>query len=270
MKIFEQERPAASRMTKAMWIEYGVKWYEKKAKGWTPLQFAREYNLNANTMSRAFRRFRAEIETEFSQVKPKSTKKSTSGNKSKDLINQFRETLRKRLSGSSVATERRKSSEWFKNRIKVAMRTRHTSRPIAGRLYTYGYDAKLKDVLPYWDKFPLVIYLGNKKTKEGKTLFVGLNLHYVPPKARQEFLEELLPHASTKNLNANTKLRVNWDMVKNLRGSDLMIKTYLPNHITTTMSEINPTDWAQAIFLPTQQFVSKGKSFGARKVWSKY
>lgn len=269
MKIFEQERPAG-RITKDQWVNYGVKWYELKAKGWTPLQFAREYNLTVTTMSRAFRRFREEIEEKYKEVKVKPTKETTSGNTSKDLINQFRDTLRKKLTGSTVAGQRKKSSEWFKGRIKQAMRTRQTSRPIAGRLYTYGYDAKTKDVLPYWDKFPLIIYLGNKTTNDGRTLFMGLNVHYLPPKARQEFLEELLPYATTKNLNANTKLRINWSMVKNLRGSDLMIKSYLPNHLTTTMNEINPVDWAQAVFMPTQAFLSKGKPFGARKVWSKY
>jgi len=82
--------------------------------------------------------------------------------------------------------------------------------PEAGKLYLYAYDAKNKDTLPVWDKFPLILCLGSKVAKNGNLLFYGLNLHYVPPRVRQEFLEIMLVYSSTKRLTDKTKLNVDW------------------------------------------------------------
>lgn len=269
MAIIFEEDMSPKRMTKEKWIELGVKYLEKKERGWSALQFAKEYNLKHATMSRAFRKFREEIREQYEIERKKPKKRSKPTSKKKDLINQFREALRAK-SKDSNASNNNKSVKWFKEKIKESLRTKQTTRPIPGKMYTFVYDAKLKDTLPYWDKFPLILYLGVKVTKDGRKLFTGINLHYIPPKARQEFMEELLPYASTKNLSANTKLKINWDTVKSMRGSDLMIKTYLPSHLKTSMNEIKPTDWPNAIYMPTQQFMSKGKRFGARQVWSRY
>ena len=141
--------------------------------------------------------------------------------------------------------------------------------PQVGRIYAYVYDAKHKDTLPYWDKFPLMIYLGSYTAKNGNKLLLGLNLHYIPPKARQEFLEELLVNANTDTITNKTRLKINWSKVKNMKGADQMIKAYLPNHIKGSMTEVKPADWINVIFMPLQQFMSKGKRFSSRKVWSK-
>lgn len=146
------------------------------------------------------------------------------------------------------------------------------AKPATGRLYTFAYDAKYKDTLPYWDRFPLIIFLGSGRSKAGNLVFYGLNLHYAPPRARQEFLEELLKrgYGSTKRLSNKTVLKINWGNVKGMRGATEMIKAYLPSHLKSPLAEIAPKDWAKAVWLPTQQFMSKGKPYGAKKVWSKY
>ena len=46
-----------------------------------------------------------------------------------------------------------------------------------------------------------------------------------------------------------------------------MIKAYLPGHIKTKLVEISPKDWSNIIYMPTYQFMSKGKKYDARKVW---
>ena len=46
-----------------------------------------------------------------------------------------------------------------------------------GRLYLYGYDAKLKKTLPYYDMFPIVFPFA--KVAGG---FMGINMHYLPLK----------------------------------------------------------------------------------------
>ena len=56
-----------------------------------------------------------------------------------------------------------------------------------GNLYMFFYDPKTKEDLPYWDKFPMVLVLENYS--DG---FLGLNLHYLPPKFRVAFLTKLM------------------------------------------------------------------------------
>lgn len=94
----------------------------------------------------------------------------------------------------------------------------------------------------------MIVFLGFGITKAGNKVAYGLNLHYIPPKARKDFLEELLKlYASNKRFNSKTRLKIDWTKVKNMRGADLMIKAYLPNHIKGSMLEIHPRDWATAL-----------------------
>ena len=96
----------------------------------------------------------------------------------------------------------------------------------------------------------------------------GLNLHYIPPKARQEFLEELLKqYANTPTITNKTHLKIDWSKVKGFKGADQMIKAYIPGNIKGTITEIKPSDWANVVMLPLQQFMSKGKRFSSQKVW---
>ncbi|WPK18030.1 hypothetical protein [Escherichia phage BYEP02] len=111
----------------------------------------------------------------------------------------------------------------------------------------------------------MIIYLGLGK----HNLMYGLNLHYIPPKARQQFLEELLKqYANTPTITNKTKLKIDWSQVKGFRGADQMIKAYIPGNIMGSLVEIAPKDWANVVLMPLQQFVSKGKRFSANKVWS--
>lgn len=271
--IFESDTPTQVKKprlrTKDDWINIGVEYQDRKSRGWTQEQISRDLKIPVSTLQKRLRTYRKEIEKAYEDYQKSPKKPRKTGNKKLDLINQFRSQLRARTKDSNAANNN-KSVKWFKQTIKTSLRTKSTSRPTAGKMYTFHYDAKTKESLPYWDKFPLIIYLGSWKTKDGRTVLSGLNLHYIPPKARQEFLEELLPHASTTNINSNTKLKINWSMVKSMRGSDVMIKSYLPTQLKSSMMEIKPTDWAHAIFLPTMQFVSGGKRYSSKKVWSQY
>lgn len=268
MKIFEQVDPVTKRKTKTRedWIKIGVDYLVHKDKHWKQSEYAKEAGIPLSTLEKRLRMYRKEILAEYEIEKKLIV---LTGNKKKDIINQFRTLLKDRSKTGLGA--RRKSKEWFDKTVKDAYRTRMTSRPIIGRIYAYTYDAKYKDTLPYWDQFPLIVYLGSRSTKDGGTIFHGLNLHYIAPKARQEFLEALLVnYSSTSTINSNTKLRINWNMVKSMKGSELMIKAYIPKNVKGQMKEINPKDWPSIIFLPSQNFISKGRPFSARKVWNKY
>ena len=255
--------------TKQQWIDLGVQMMFAVEKGASQKSFIEDMGLSYETASRAFRKYKNDIILKKSaeDLRTKSSKLSAGERKIK-LINSFRSALRAKVSDSAAANNQ-KSTKWFNDVIKKSVRGHKVSMPQVGRIYAYVYDAKHKDTLPYWDKFPLMIYLGSYTAKNGNKLLLGLNLHYIPPKARQEFLEELIVNANTDTITNKTRLKINWSKVKNMKGADQMIKAYLPGHIKGTMTEIKPADWVNVIFMPLQQFMSKGKRFSSRKVWSK-
>lgn len=253
--------------TKQQWVDLGVEMLGFIDKGYTQKGFIDSLGLNYETASRAFRKYKKDIILKKSAQDLSSKKGRLSASDQKiSLINAFRNGLRARATDSN-ANNNNKSVKWFNDTIKASVRGHKVSVPTPGSIYAYVYDAKHKETLPYWDKFPLIIYLGSYKAKNGNQLLMGLNLHYIPPKARQEFLESLLAYSTTKSFSNKTRLKINWNKVKNMKGADKMIKAYLPNHIKGSMTEIKPADWIQIIFLPLQQFISQGKRFSAQKVW---
>lgn len=254
------------------WIDIGVEFYRAKARGITSKQFAESKGLHYSTFTSAMSRYASRIKTalEVEAIRTKSKHNLTRRERELMLINDFRSSLKKKIKNMGAANNT-KSVKWFKDTIKTGIKGKNTKIPVQGKIYTYVYDAKYKDTLPYWDKFPLIIYLGAATAGNGNQLLYGLNLHYIPPKARQSFLEELLKrYASTGRITPKMKLKIDWSKVKGMKGSDLMIKAYLPGHIKGPMIEIDPKDWHNIVMMPTQSFQSQGKRFASGKVWSNY
>ena len=139
-------------------------------------------------------------------------------------------------------------------------------RPVLGRVTFFFYDPKLKAVLPYYDKFPVIIPLNYYN--DG---FLGLNLHYLPEGARMAFFEELL---GTQNnyyvsmrtymgYNTGTRLTVGYPDLKNAANFEpykVCIKRYLYSHVRSVFLDINPPNWHLAVSLPVQRF-SKGSPY---------
>lgn len=176
------------------------------------------------------------------------------------LIDEFRSQIRIAKQSPSKATK--KSQEWITGQMK-RVKSHKVAKPQVGKMYMFGYDAKYKDTLPYWDKYPLIICIGVSNDR-----MLGLNLHYIPPKAREIFLESLLKFASTKSISNKTKLKINWNKVRMFKGANHMIKQYLASHVRLGIAEIAPKDWHNAIYLPTQQFVSKGRNVSAVRAYN--
>lgn len=183
--------------------------------------------------------------------------------KEPDRVAQFRATLQA-IEALPNARKNNKSVAWFRETVEGIPKARTTGAPSVGKMYTYVYDAKYKKKLPYWDKFPLIIMLDVSSTHQ-----LGLNLHYIPPKARQAFLEKILVMLSQKNFGPKAYFKINWAAVKKYPGAEKMIKLYIRSRIKGNMVEINPMYWANAIYLPTQQFLDKNNNrYSARKVWA--
>lgn len=275
--IAEEDRPKPPPKRKlGEWVELGIKFRRAKLKGMTAKKFADENGIAYATFTKSMHRYKQQIDDEIERrtAETEARRKRNDYRKKHavDIVNDFRNSLKKMTVGVTAAKRQKDSTDWFGDFIKTSIKTHKVAKPATGRLYTFIYDAKYKDTLPYWDRFPLIIFLGSGRSKAGNLVLYGLNLHYAPPRARQEFLEELLKrgYGSTDRLSNKTKLKINWNNVKGMRGADQMIKAYLPAHLRSPLAEIAPKDWAKAVWLPTQAFQSKGKPYSAKKVWNRY
>lgn len=147
-----------------------------------------------------------------------------------------------------------------KRRIADSAFTTKRGMPVIGQMYFYLYDAKYKDTLPYWDKFPLMIPI--KYYKDG---WLGLNLHYAPPKLRAMILDKLLEYAKAHK-SEKAFMKVSYGLLKGTLGLKQvgpLIHRYLIKHVKTELVKVDSEYWEKAALLPVQQF----QKVDARAVW---
>lgn len=133
-------------------------------------------------------------------------------------------------------------------------------RALKGRMYMYGYDPKLKETLPYYDTFPLIIMAG--KAKGG---FYGINLHYLDLRRRAKLFDQL----QLRFLNESPDGDMDRFMIsfKSLLSAGNLFKPcwkhYLTKNIGTEIINVPSKYWEPALFLPTERFQKKTK----QQVW---
>jgi len=152
------------------------------------------------------------------------------------------------------------SLEWFKDNLRyVKVRPDQTLREgevvttlEIGRMYMYFYEAKHKNTLPYFDRFPLVIPI-----RKYATGFIGINLHYIAPRYRVLFLEELYEYTNNKDYDDTTRFRLTYELLKGvsrLKYYKPCLKEYLYGHIASQFSLVPSQYWEIVAMLPSQQF----------------
>ena len=132
----------------------------------------------------------------------------------------------------------------------------------AGDMVMYTYDPKLKKTLPYYDTFPLTIVVG--KAPDG---FYGINLHYLPPKIRAIFLDNLNNIANNQKFNITTKFKITYNLLKatkNYKYFKPCFKHYLTANVSSKIMKVPASEWNIAIFLQTASF----KKASEGKVWA--
>ena len=146
--------------------------------------------------------------------------------------------------------------KWYRNRIKELgtpsvpelLRTGKLSDRPAGRaLNMFVYSPKLRNKLPYYDTFPLVLPL---KSMEGG--FLGLNFHYLPYALRARLLDA----AGGDNISISA--------IENNRLTKPCLKRYLFGYTRSKFRRIDDEDNLTAIMLPVQRF----KKASATEVWA--
>ena len=152
----------------------------------------------------------------------------------------------------------RKSVDWYRrnvadlsNRVTAAALMRSgklNGIPSKGRLNFFFYDPKYKQVLPLYDRFPLVLPL---ETIPGG--FMGLNFHYIRPVQRVSLLNNLQRFA-TGGMKPSTRIDATYDGIKGVRITKNMIKKYLYGHVRSSFLRVDFDEAALAVMLPVQQF----------------
>lgn len=161
------------------------------------------------------------------------------------------------------------SVSWYQRQIKqlnvrsfdprlLQDKDRIKSTIVPGFAYMYGYDPKLKEVLPFYDRYPLTFIF----SMTGNS-FTGLNFHYLPIKARIAMYDTMMEYASNNSYDELTRIKLNWQMVSNVSRfpwAAPAIKMYLDNHVTTRMLRVPIYDLKTAILLPVESFVGASKT----------
>ena len=126
-----------------------------------------------------------------------------------------------------------------------------------GEMYTFAYDPKHKETLPYYDRFPLIFPIN--KAKDG---FLGINFHYLPPMMRAQLMDALYGVTNNKKFDESTRLKISYSLLNQAskyRFFKPAIKHYLTKQIRSKFVFINSSEWDIALFLPTARFVGASK-----------
>ena len=126
--------------------------------------------------------------------------------------------------------------------------TVQSSKPKIGQLYTYLYNPKTKDKLPYYDIVPLVIPV--QYTNNG---FYGLNFHYLSLPERNKLLNIILPFSQKSE---TSKKKSSYAKLVSLASGiwSPCCKRYLWSHIRTKFVNIPQEDWYEIIKMPVISF----------------
>ena len=173
------------------------------------------------------------------------------------------QSLKKAVGGRDL------SIEWYRQKVKEfgkpasAQLVREGKRkdiPFIGKLNMFIYDPKLKEKLPYYDIFPLVLPL--EYYSEG---FLGINFHYLPIPLRAMLLDKLTTRfLNNDKLDESTRLRVTYDSVKRIKLVQPTLHKYLKGYTKSQFRRIDADEFVIATMLPVQQF----RKASSRKVWS--
>jgi len=170
-----------------------------------------------------------------------------------------------KAASAGIATKVQGALAWFKGYIRT-----HMSRKVSyadlvaskevklvtkmrpGHMYFFGYNAKHKDTLPYWDAMPLVI-----PVSETKTSIIGLNFHYMPMEYRIKILDALHTITNNDKLDEKTKVKLSYRLVSSsskFKAFAPCVKQYLKSNFTTQFILVPANYWEIAIFLPVAQW----------------
>ncbi|NDG29042.1 hypothetical protein EB118_02950 [bacterium] len=135
------------------------------------------------------------------------------------------------------------------------------SRVFVGKMFLFMYEAKTKETLPYFDRFPLIFPF--RKVNDG---FYGINMHYLPYMLRAKLMDALYETLNNDKKDETTRLRITYNILSSaarFRYFEPCIKRYLNNQVQSRFLYVDPNQWETALFLPLERFVGATK----QQVW---
>lgn len=186
----------------------------------------------------------------------------------------FDTILSQGIRAGQIPARTQQARDWYRNTaksygsvnenqfFKADKAERFTTSPKVGSMYMFMYDAKWKDDLPYWDKFPLIFPF--QKVPGG---FLGLNLHYLPLSYRAKLMDSLYTITNNKNFNETTKLSLSYEILNKASQFKYFkptVKHYLSDHVMSRFIYVYPAEWDMALFLPLERFQKANK----QQVWA--
>lgn len=159
-----------------------------------------------------------------------------------------------------------RSLEWFRTKINdladthpaksdpliATNRQRLTTNLLPGSLVFFKYDAKYKDTLPYWDKFPLSFIFSMNSSG-----FKGINFHYLPYGLRIKLYDKMNMIAGNPSMPTLQIQQLTWQLLSNVsRFPEVRpaVKQYLYGHVRSKFLQLDLNDWKTAIMLPCEEF----------------
>ena len=174
-------------------------------------------------------------------------------------VNVIQQVANEAIRRGIVLDKSKTAIEWAKNFVRKNVykvkifenldKRRLKMRPTIGKMYMFGYDAKNKDTLDYWDAFPCTIFFS-----ETDTIVTGINIHYLPIQYRAVLLYNLYNILGDPALSEKTRLTKSYAFLKTMAGNELIkpcIHSYLKTNFTTFLVEVPAQHWSIAVFLPT-------------------
>ena len=179
----------------------------------------------------------------FSSILKRGAARGMYPGKTKESINWFRNTARSfnKVDRTDLISE----SSQYRNTI------------VPGSMYMFAYDAKHKDTLPYFDKFPIIFPINLYSNG-----FLGINFHYLPPSLRASLMDSLYEIYNNKDLSDKSKIKLSYTYLAGASKLNLVqpcIKRYLYSQFRSKYIYVAPKNWDIALFLPTENFAGASK-----------
>lgn len=131
-----------------------------------------------------------------------------------------------------------------------------------GQMFSFFYDPKWKDTLPWWDQFPLIFPIEHQGDR-----LLSLQLHYISPILRARLMDALYTIAVRNENDEIQRIGLSYGILTSatrFRYFRPCVKTHLLSHVRSRFMRIPVKDWDKALLLPTQRFI--GASPG--EVWA--
>ena len=157
-----------------------------------------------------------------------------------------------------AAGNKPQSVAWFRSKIKefgqpksmdLIRDGKRTSVPTFGLLNMFVYDPKLKDKLPYYDTFPLVLPI-----EDYNNGFLGINLHYLSIPMRIRLLDRLTNFTNNSQFDETTVIQADYSKLKNVNLIKPCLKRYLAGNVKSKFRKVGADEFIVATLLPVQRF----------------